>query len=156
VFPFRRKPKSIFKELFSGKVDLSDAPSLSVEVKMVYFVLVLVRADDHLMVQDRLGKFVKVVGQEGGITISMIPPLALASANVPWSKGNESERLERIVTNTVREVGKDAKLLYGCANAPCGILEFDWWSTYGVLLPNFEGLISKLGEGAFGTAIRVD
>src|ERR1700728_4198780 len=126
------------------------------ELKHFQFVVVL--ADDTnspeipAIVSAVMGTLVR---HQASISNST-PLLFVALLGVPFPEGNSEEARRKLVDALLRENGDRIRIVHGeCEGASRTFGGHGRW-TYGAVIPGFSGILKKLLESKFGTAVEID
>jgi hypothetical protein len=125
------------------------------EVKHFQFVVIL--ADDTYpqkapaIISAVMGTLVRHRANISNVT----PLLFVALLGVPFPEGNSVEARRGLVDALLRENGDRIRIVHGECDGAVGMFGGDGRWTYGALLPGLAGILKKLLETKFGTAIEI-
>jgi hypothetical protein len=86
---------------------------------------------------------------------NMMPSLLVGVLGVPFREGNSAEARQELVGALLREHGERIRIAHGECDALVGAFGGHARHAYGALIPGFSGILKKLLETKFGTAVEV-
>ena len=142
----------VFDKLVSG-TELQVKQQL--EAKHFQFVVILVDEADPQEIPAIIGKVVGTL-VEKSVTLSNISSsLLVALLGVPFPEGNSPEVRGELVSALLQENGERIRIAHGQCDGAFGILGAKGRWTYGEVIPGFSGVLKKLLETKFGTAVEI-
>jgi len=146
-------PPSIFSPKIIAKLLSKTKPLGPPEVKHFQFLMILVADEKPEDVPAIIGAVMSTLGRHHA-NISVTPPLVVALLGVPFPESNSSEGRQELVEALLREKGKRIRIAHGQCDGAVGMLGGDGRWTYGAVIPGFTGILEKLLEADFGTAVE--
>ena len=126
------------------------------EVKHVQFVVIL--GDDTTnpqQVSEMLGRVIDTLFQHHATVTSVLPSLLVGLLGAPFPEGNSPEARQELVSALLRGHDEQIRVAHGECDAPVGNFGSPTRYAYGALIPGFSGILKKLIETKFGTAVEI-
>jgi hypothetical protein len=126
-----------------------------VEAKHFQFVMILI---DETSPEEIPAIIAKVVGTlvEKHVTLSNISSsLLVGLLGVPFPEADSPEARLELVAALLRENAERIRIAHGQCEGAFGILGAKGRWTYGEVIPGFSGILKKLLETKFGTAVEI-
>jgi hypothetical protein len=126
------------------------------EIKHFQFVVIL--ADDTFPQKAPaiIGSVTNTLVNHRANFSNATPSLFVALLGVPFLEGNSAEARRGLVGALLRENGDQIRIVHGECDGAVGMFGGHRRLTYGALLPGLVGILNKLLETKFGTAVEVE
>jgi hypothetical protein len=154
----RRRVRTAFGEYLSPEVirRLLQNPNLvSPQVKHYQYVVVLADDSNLQEIQPMISKITEIFVQHHA-TISVVSSsLFVALLGVPFNDCNSPEARRKLVDALLQELGGRIRIGHGEADSLVGNLGGPLRYSYGAVIPGFSGVLKKLLDTNFGTAVEI-
>src|SRR4051794_20655999 len=157
----RRQTRRIFKKYVSPEVlallesrDLT--PPSAPSRQHFQFVIVHIDEANPDRVSEIFGKVVDCFGRHNAILASSSPSLLIGALGFVYPQYDSPELRKRLVGALLDENSTAIHLAHGQADGLTGIFGTSGHFSYSVLVPNFSGILKRLLETPFGSAIEID
>ena len=125
------------------------------EVKHFQFVVILVDDRDPKEVPAAISMIMAKLVQHHANISNISPSLFVALLGAPFPEGNSSEARRELVDAVLQNNGHRIRIAHGDCDAPFGMFGGHGRWTYGALIPGFSGILKKVLETEFGSAVEV-
>src|SRR5271154_1617560 len=124
--------------------------------ELKHFQYVVVIADDTYPedVPATISKIVDMIVQRRATVSDITSSLVVGLLGVPFPEDNSAEARRGLVDALLREIGNRIRIVHGECDGAVGMLGGDGRWTYGAAIPGFSGILKKLVEAEFGTAVE--
>jgi len=124
--------------------------------KHFQFVLVLVDESHPEQMPEVIGRAVDTILEHQAMLMNITSSLLVGLLGVPFPQDNSPEARRGLVDSLLRENGDRIKVAHGDCDGAVGNLGSQRRFSYGALIPRFSGVLKKLLETEFGTAVEID
>ena len=125
------------------------------EVKHFQFVVILLDDRDPKGVPTSISMVMATLVQHHANLSNISPSLFVALLGAPFPEGNSPEARRELVNAVLQDNGGRVRIAHGECDAPFGMFGGHGRWTYGALIPGFSGILKKLLEMEFGSAVEV-
>jgi len=156
----RRKIPRAFQDYLSpdaiGKLlRESDSEIRPPEVQHFQFVVALAEDTSPQEVPAMISEIVGTLIQHRATVSNISSSLVVALLGVPFPEGNSAEARRELVDALLRANGERIRIVHGECDGAVGMFGGPKRWTYGAVIPGFSGILMKLIETKFGTAVDV-
>jgi hypothetical protein len=156
----RRRVRTAFGEYLSPEVIeklLREAGSEIRPPEVRHFQFVVAIADDTnpQEVPAMVGKMLDIFVQHHANVSHITSSLFVALLGVPFPQYNSAEARRELVDALLRENGDRIRIVHGRCDGAFGTFGGPKRWTLGAVIPSFSGILKKLIETKFGTAIEI-
>jgi len=124
------------------------------EVKHFQFVVAIADDTNPEGVPEMIAKIVRTFVQHHATVLDITSSLVVALFGVPYPEDSSAEARRLLVEALLRENNKRIRIVHGECDGAVGMLGGDGRWTYGAAIPGFSGILKKLVEAEFGTAVE--
>jgi hypothetical protein len=126
------------------------------EVKHLQFVVALADDTNPQEVPAMISKVTDALLRHHVHVLQITSSLFVALLGVPFTEGNTPEVRRELVDALLRENGERIRIVHGECDGAFGMFGGQARWTYGAVIPGFSGVLKKLLETKFGTAVEID
>jgi hypothetical protein len=126
------------------------------EVKHFQFVVILADDTNPQEVPAIISAVMGTLVRHRANISNSTPLLFVALLGVPFPEGNSAEARRGLVDALLRENGDRIRIVHGECDGASGTFGGHGRWTYGAVIPKFSGILKKLLETKFGTAVEVE
>jgi hypothetical protein len=125
------------------------------EVKHFQFVVAIADETNPDEVPAMIAKIVDSCVQHHATVSAITSSLVIVLLGVPFPEANSADARRGLVDALLRENGSEIRIVHGESDGAVGDFGGPKRWTYGALIPGFSGILKKLVEAKFGTAVEV-
>jgi hypothetical protein len=125
------------------------------EIKHFQFVVALADDTNPQEVPTLISKVMGTLAKNRVNISSITSSLFVALLGVPFPEGNSAEARRELVDGLLRENGDRIRIVHGQCNGAFGTFGGHGRWTHGAVIPGFSGILKKLVETKFGTAVEI-
>src|ERR1700693_3588309 len=125
------------------------------EVKHFQFVVAIADDTNPRDVPAMTGKILDIFDQHHANASHITSSLFVALLGVPFPERDSAEARQELVDALLRENGDRISIAHGQCDGAFGMFGGPRRWTYGAVIPGFSGVLKKLLEIKFGTAVEI-
>jgi hypothetical protein len=150
ALPEHASPEVIEKLLRGTKSEIRPP-----EVKHFQFVVILIDDKNPEQVPTMISTVMGTLVQHHANISNVTPSLFVALLGVPFPEGNSADIRRELVDALLQENGERIRIAHGQCDGAVGTLGGHGRWTYGAVIPGVSGVLKKLLEIKFGTAVEI-
>ena len=125
------------------------------EVKHFQFVLILIDDTNPQAVPATISAVVGTLVRQRANVSSLTSSLLVGLLGTPFPEGNSPQARRELVGALLQDSGDLIRIAHGACDGAVGMFGGHERWAYGAVIPGFSGILKKLLEIKFGTAIEV-
>jgi hypothetical protein len=125
------------------------------EVKHFQYVVAMADDTNPEEVPAMTGKIVQVLVEHHATVANIMSSLLVALLGVPFPAETSAGARRELVEALLRENGDRIRIVHGECDGAVGIFGGAERWTYGAVIPGFSGILKRLIETEFGTAVEI-
>jgi hypothetical protein len=124
-------------------------------VKHFQYVVALADDTNPEEVPAMTGKIVQVLVEHHATVANIVSSLLVALFGVPFPADDSAGARRELVEALLRKNGNRIRIVHGECDGLVGMIGDDGRWTYGAVIPGFSGILKRLIETKFGTAVEI-
>jgi hypothetical protein len=125
------------------------------EVKHFQYVVAMADDTNPEEVPAMTGKIVQILVEHHATVTDIMSSLVIALLGAPFPAGNSAGARMELVEALLRENGNRIRIVHGECDGAVGNFGGPNRWTYGAVIPGFSGILKRLIETKFGTAVEI-